>query len=139
MYADDDGQQPFREWLLKLDRDKRAAVIAAIEVHLEARGLDVCATEHGKQLGDGLFELRIRHDEAVTRGQRGDGARRGDILLRIFCHAHGNKVVVLLGGYDKRKTPAARKQAREIEKARRALRAFRLRQARKASAQRRGH
>jgi hypothetical protein len=30
---------------------KRAAAIAAIEVLLTDLGLDVCATEHGKQLG----------------------------------------------------------------------------------------
>ena len=135
-YEDDNGRRPAREWLLGLDVDKRMAAIAAIEVLLGEFGLDVCATEHGRQLGQGLFELRIRHEEAVIRGKSasgsGDKSKRGsEILLRVFCHAYGDRVVLLLGGYDKGAAPAARRQDREIERARKALRSFKLRQQRK--------
>jgi hypothetical protein len=50
-FEDDNGRQPAREWLQSLNGDKRAAAIAAIEVLLTDLGLDVCGTEHGKQLG----------------------------------------------------------------------------------------
>ena len=90
-------------------------MIAAVETYLSEMGLDVCGTEHGKQLGDGLFELRVR----------GDG-----ILLRLFCHAYGERIILLLGGYDKGVRPSARHQQRQIEKARQRLRSFRLQRSR---------
>ena len=140
-FEDDQGRQPAREWLQSLDSAKRAAAIAAIEVLLTDLGLDVCGTEHGKQLGAGLFEFRIRHDESVIRGNAGETntGKRGEVLLRIFCHAHGQKIVLLLGGYDKGAAPSKRRQDREIETARQRLRAFKLRQRRRrAPARRRG-
>ena len=138
-FEDDQGRQPPREWLQSLDSAKRAAAIAAIEVLLTELGLDVCGTEHGKQLGAGLFEFRIRHDESVIRGKAGQAStgKRNEVLLRIFCHAHGQKIVLLLGGYDKGVAPSRRRQGREIEIARQRLRAFKLRQSGRRSAARR--
>ncbi len=139
-FEDDQGRQPAREWLQSLDSLKRAAAIAAIEVLLTDIGLGVCGTGHGKQLGAGLFEFRIRHDERVIRGKAGvEGAgKRGEVLLRIFCHAHGQKIVLLLGGYDKGAAPSKRRQDREIEIARQRLRSFKLQQSlRRAAARRR--
>jgi hypothetical protein len=102
-------------------------------------GLDTCATEYGKHLGKGLFEFRIRHDEAVIRGKAGEqvGEKHANVLLRIFCHAYGDRIVVLLGGYDKGAAPSARRQSREIEKARDRLRSFQLRKTRESAGQRR--
>jgi putative component of toxin-antitoxin plasmid stabilization module len=139
-FEDDQGRQPAREWLQSLDSLKRASAIAAIEAILAERGLDVCATEYGKPLGSGMFEFRIRHDEAVIRGKtdaEGDG-KRGEVLLRIFCHAYGQRIVLLLGGYDKGAAPSRRRQEREIETARSRLRSFKLQQSRRrAGAKRR--
>jgi putative component of toxin-antitoxin plasmid stabilization module len=138
-FEDDQGRQPAREWLQSLDGAKRAAAIAAIEVPLTDLGLDVCGTEHGKQLGAGLFELRIRHDESVIRGKAGEAGtgKRSEVLLRIFCHAHGQKIVLLLGGYDKGAAPSKRRQDREIETARQRLRTFKLQKNRRRAAARR--
>ena len=38
-------------------------------------------------------------------------------IFRIFCHAYGKRVVLLLGGYDKGAAPGGRRQQREIETA----------------------
>src|SRR6185312_3939115 len=97
-FEDDNGRQPAREWLQSLDSSKRAAAIAAIETHLAEFGLDICSTEHGKHLGQGLFEFRVRHDEGVIRRKAGQvgNANGSEVLLRIFCHAHGEKIVLLL-------------------------------------------
>ncbi len=132
-FEDDQGRQPAREWLQSLDSAKRAAAIAAIEVFLTDLGLDVCETEHGKHLGQGLFKFRVRHDETVIRGKtREEGkGKRGEVLLRIFCHAHGEKIVLLLGGYDKGTAPSKRRQDREIDAARGRLRSFKLQQSRR--------
>lgn len=125
-FEDDQGRQPAREWLQSLDSGKRAAAIAAIETHLTEMGHEICGTEHGKHLGKGLFEFRIRHDEGVIRRKAGQssGGKSAEILLRIFCHAHGQRIVLLLGGYDKGAAPGKRRQDREIETARRRLRSF---------------
>jgi putative component of toxin-antitoxin plasmid stabilization module len=138
-FEDDQGRQPAREWLKSLDGGKRAAAIAAIEIVLADIGPDVCATEYGRHLGKGLFEFRIRHDEAVIRGKAGqDGVgKRTEVLLRIFCHAHGERIVMLLGGYDKGAAPSKRRQDREIEKARGRLRSFQLRLQRQRAGDRR--
>ncbi|MGA2929623.1 MAG: hypothetical protein ABSG43_27265 [Solirubrobacteraceae bacterium] len=140
-FEDDQGRQPAKEWLLSLDGGKRAAAIAAIEAYLMTMGQDVCSTEHGKHLGKGLFEFRVRHDERVIRGKIGDGSpgRPVEVLLRIFCHAYGQRVVLLLGGYDKGAAPSKKRQDREIETARKRLRSFELRlQRQRAGVRRRG-
>jgi len=49
--------------------------------------------------------------------------------LRGFCHARGDRVVLLLGGYDKGADPSRRRQQREIETARRRLADFLRREA----------
>jgi hypothetical protein len=140
-YEDDEGRQPAREWLQSLDGPKRAAAIAAIETYLTTFGLDVCSTEHGKALGEGLFEFRIRHDEPTIRrktGERSSAAGRSTpVLLRLFCHAYGERIVLLLGGYDKGSDPSRRRQDGEIRTARQRLRSFKLRAARRKSAERR--
>lgn len=139
-FEDDQGRQPAREWLQSLDSHKRAAAIAAIEVYLSDMGLDVCGTEHGKALGQGLFEFRIRHDEDVilgTKSKEGRSGGQGQVLLRIFCHAYGQRVVLLLGGYDKGVAPSKRRQDREIETARARLRSFKLRLKRQEAGKRR--
>lgn len=136
-FADDDGNQPAREWLRSLSPSKRAAAIAAIELVLSELGPNVCKTEYGKHLGKGLFEFRVRHDEGVIRAKAGQekmGTSKpgGEpVLLRIFCHAYGERIVLLLGGYDKGASPSERRQQREIETARKRLRSFKLRKARK--------
>lgn len=144
VFEDDTGRRPFAEWLLALDSGKRAAVIAAIETLLSTFGIEICQTEHGKHLGDGLFELRIRNDEAAIRSRydtqpsgHQPKKRREKILLRVFCHAYGEKRVLLLGGYDKGKDPSEKRQQREIRGAKKRLRAFKLRQARTRTGARR--
>ena len=69
-FEDDQGRQPAGEWLRSLESAKRAAAIAAIETHLTDMRQDACDTEHGKHLGKGLFEFRVRHDESVIRGKQ---------------------------------------------------------------------
>jgi putative component of toxin-antitoxin plasmid stabilization module len=127
--------------LISLTPSKRAAAVAAIELVLAELGLDVCQTEYGKALGKGLFEFRIRHDESVIRSKAGEhrpkGGRSEPVLLRVFCHAHGEKIVLLLGGYDKGEDSGRRRQQKEIDTARKRLRSFRLRKARNRTGKRR--
>lgn len=131
-FARIDGREPARDWLDSLtgkDLPKRAAVVAALECVLARFGLDVCETEWGRNLGGALYELRIRHPEAAIRRMFRSGkddAADEEIppggqtpLLRVFFTTRGRQVILLLGGYDKGRDPAARRQAAEIARARR--------------------
>jgi putative component of toxin-antitoxin plasmid stabilization module len=108
-YKDAAGVQPVRVWLRGLTPDQRRSIGAALREVLQARGVAVCGTQFGRQLGAGLFEFRLRSE---------------GLLIRIFCHAHGDKVILLLGGYDKGKSPGEKRQADEIASARRRLAAW---------------
>jgi len=48
-------------------------------------------------------------------------ASHRDILLRVFCHAHGKKVVLLLAAYDKGREPSAKRQNTETKRAKQRL------------------
>ncbi|MBB4663457.1 hypothetical protein [Conexibacter arvalis] len=139
-FSDANGNQPVRKFLKDLDYRKRNALIAAIETVLEPMGLDVCQTEYGKALGRGLYEFRLRHDEETIlrkAGRPADGASSTDLLLRVFFLAYGEKIILLLGAYDKGLDPSKRRQEREIARARRRLRSFELKQQRLSAAAKR--
>jgi phage-related protein len=109
-YRDEEGRKPALEWIRGLDRRKRRILGTAMSEILQAQGIGVCGTPFGKQLGEGLFEFRLRDEE---------------LLLRVFCHAFGARVVLLLSGYDKGEDPGERRQQREIAEARKRLAAWR--------------
>ena len=134
VYETEDGRQPFTAWVEKLSETKFVALDAALRLVLSERGLDLARTEWLKPLGEGLHEFRVRHDGDEIRrmfvGHEGRARRRERILLRVFVHFHGSRVVLLLAGYDKGKDPGDRRQQREIGQARKYLADWRRRQRR---------
>ncbi|MHB8490500.1 MAG: type II toxin-antitoxin system RelE/ParE family toxin [Candidatus Dormibacteria bacterium] len=114
-YEDEHGRKPVLTWITdELDPHARRTLGTAMRQILQEQGVDVCGTPFGRQLGEGrLFEFRLRDD---------------DVLLRVFCHAYGERVVLLLSGYDKAQDPSKRRQKAEIAKARSRLRAWTQRQ-----------
>ncbi len=139
-YKDEHGDEPVRRWLKEeLSRTQRLVVGTAMREVLEENGISVCGTEFGSQLGDGLFEFRIRGnvDEFVTGYSAAQaGAAEEKILIRVFCHAYGDQVILLLAGYDKLAQPSKSHQNEQIKLARKRLAAWKLAQA-KARARRR--
>ncbi len=112
-YEDERGDKPVLRWIREeLTPTQRYELGQAMNEQLQEKGVGVSATEYGKQLGKGLFEFRLRRSVEEV-GER--------ILLRLFCHAYGNKVVLLLEGYDKGADSSARRQGDEIAVARRRL------------------
>ena len=89
----ENGLVPFDEWFDSL-RDQR------MQVAVDARLTRVRAGNFGdcKSVGDGVFELRITF---------GSG-------LRVYYGLHGRKVVVLLGGGDKRSQPRDIRRAQQL-------------------------
>ncbi len=71
-YADDHGDEPVRRWLREeLSRAQRLIVGTAMREILEEEGVNVCGTEFGKQLGGGLFELRVRGQASRQAAEEG--------------------------------------------------------------------
>ena len=132
----DDGTMPFEQFVDDLSDFKFVALDSAIDRVLSVRGIDLVRTEWLKALGEGLHEFRVRHDaDEVARMFGGEApvvdGQPEKVLLRVFVHFHGQKVVLLLGGYDKGDDPNERRQQREIAEARRLLGQFKERQRRK--------
>jgi phage-related protein len=105
-YKDATGRKLVLEWLRnKVSISTRRVVGTALHEILQEQGMAVCGTAFGRQLGGGgLFEFRLRED---------------NLLLRAFCHAYGNKVILLLAAHDKSEDPSAKRQQKVIELARR--------------------
>lgn len=111
-YEDPEGTQPVRKWLRELPSQDRRTIGAALRYILQEQGVGVCGTAFGKQLGGGIFEFRLRE---------------GDMLVRVFCHAFGDRRILLLGAYDKRMDPSGRQQSKEISESRKRLTEWRSR------------
>lgn len=128
----DNGTVPYEQFVDDLSDFKFVAVDVAVQRVLCVRGLDLARTEWLKPLGEGLHEFRVRHDaNEITRMFGGDDpeavGRPEKVLLRVFVHFYGDKVILLLGGYDKGRDPNERRQEREIAQARKLLRQFKER------------
>jgi phage-related protein len=113
-YEDRLGRQPVLEWLRdEVPVSTRRVIGIALREILQEQGIGVCGTPFGRQLGGGLFEFRLRER---------------DLLLRAFCHAYGDKVILILAAYDKSEDPSEKRQNAEIALARRRLTDWRQRQ-----------
>jgi hypothetical protein len=141
-YEDDAGRRPVELWMSSLTLAEFSALRAGIVRFLEVHGIDLGSTPWLKALGDGLFEFRFRHDAATIDGLAGHEQVEGQptqkkILLRLFVHFHGDKVVLLLHGYDKGANDSQRQQNKEIQEARKRLTAWKAAGARRNKEQRR--
>jgi hypothetical protein len=135
VFEADDGTVPYERFISDLSDVKFAALDAAMQRVLAVRGIDLVRTEWLKALGSGLHEFRVRHDATEIAHMFGDETptrtgRREKILLRVFVHFYGTKVVLLIGGYDKGADPKEKRQQREIAHARALLTQFKERQRR---------
>ncbi|MHB8620480.1 MAG: hypothetical protein ACYDAG_13060 [Chloroflexota bacterium] len=133
-YEEPGGRKPVYDWITKeLSTADRGSLGVAMREVLQKQGIDVCRTAFGKQMGDGLFEFRLRqHAEQILRlvgkDPKQTSSEEARPLLRVFCHAYGNKIILLLGGYDKGADPSPKRQNEEIRIARQRLAEFRRRQ-----------
>src|SRR5215469_9230005 len=136
VFAGDDGREPITAFADDLSDTAFAALDAALKHVLAVRGIGLVSTEWLKPLGQGLHEFRVRHSaEEIAHMFAGEALesvpRPGtSILLRVFIHFHGQRVVLLLCGYDKRDDTSRKRQEREIAVARKHLTAWRRQQAR---------
>jgi hypothetical protein len=124
-YEDDGGHEPALAFMQSLTGPKRRAIGIAINEFLRYLGPDVVGTDFGKNLGGGLFEFRVDQDaEQILRKARKAARPEPEeekILLRVFFHPHGKKLILLLSGYDKAEHPSKPYQNAQIEEARKLL------------------
>lgn len=144
-YEDDAGRRPVELWMDSLTVAEFAALRAAILRVLEVEGIELGSTPWLKALGEGLFEFRVRHDAATVEAlyapmadtrHRTPMQTQHKILLRLFIHFHGNKVILLLHGYNKGANDSPRQQNKEIQEARKRLTHWKATEARRAKQRR---
>lgn len=113
-WRDVEGNAPCYDWIKNdLSPTKRRALGAALRHVLQAHGINVVGQKSwGRQLGEGLFEFRLDRTDPDTRQK---------FVLRVFCHAYGDRKILALHGYDKGEDPRPRRQQKEIAEARRRL------------------
>lgn len=131
-YEDIHGGRPVEVWLDGLTERKFAAMDAAILLVLQAKGLTLGDTKWLTALGRGLWEFRVRNTAAEIKAMYSDAAKDPSkvsekILLRLFVHFYGEKVVLLLHGYDKAGNDNERKQQHQINLARKRLNEWKAR------------
>ena len=142
LYEDAGGKTPVKIWFDDLSEVKFAAMDTAIRQVLQVQGIDLARTHWLTPLGEGLWEFRVRDTAAEILRMYSDaheepGRNPEKILLRLFVHFYGQRIVLLLHGYDKSANDAARNQQREISLAGKRLKAWKLDEARKAKQSRR--
>ena len=99
IYTKENGEIPFKDYLLSLPPKLETKVLRAIEL-LKEKGTEL-REPYSSPLGNGLFELRIKF---------------GSDIVRCLYFFHKGKIVILTNGFTKKtdKTPK-----REIERAKR--------------------
>ena len=129
-YQDDHGNEPALDFMRGLDPAKRRAIGVALRELLQYLGPDVAEGNFGRNLGGGLYEFRLDQNAEQVLRRKGKAAKpevtQAKILLRVFFHPHGRKVLLLLGGYDKGERPSKVHQQLEIQAARELLRRWKF-------------
>ena len=145
VYEPDVGPVPFLQFKKELSEFQAAALDAALRNVLAVSGLRLASTSWLTALGEGLYEFRIRHDEAEIEHMFGgqDASQLpqgyGPILLRVFVHFYGTQIVLLVSGYDKYENSNSRYQQRQIAVARKHLTAWKQQEARFKARERRAN
>ena len=133
-YEDSQGRRPVEKWIDGLNDQKAEAVLVALQEVLAVNGIKLASGAWLKSLGKGLYEFRVRHSaleiqamyKVANKGLVG-GAEA--ILLRVFVAFEGERLIDLIGAYDKGKNDKQGFQQAQIEIARKRLRDWKRRRA----------
>jgi putative component of toxin-antitoxin plasmid stabilization module len=141
-YEDEDGTEPALAFMRSLSPLKKRAMGVAINEVLQYEGPAVAEGNMGDNLGGGLYEFRLDQNAEQILRRKGKVPKpepeKGKILLRLFFHPHGNKLLLLLCGYDKGERSSRSHQQEEIQAARTLLARWKERARSKRPAGRRG-
>lgn len=88
-----------------------------------------------ESVGDAVFEFKLRYNLKDLTSRLGlpykkTGAEDTErVMLRVFFHQYGDKIVLLLHGYDKGENPSSRHQEAQIKTAKARLKLWLARKA----------
>ncbi len=114
-----DGSMPYETFRASLDEYTRAALDISVNSILAKQGHNVCASgKFGRNLRRGLYEFKIGKPLATICNELGiplppQFSVGKSVLLRIFFAVEGARIVLLLGGYDKKKDNSDKRQNKE--------------------------
>ena len=133
-YEDSQGRRPVEKWIDGLNDQKAEAVLVALQEVLAVNGIKLASGAWLKSLGKGLYEFRIRHSASEIQAMykvanKGLVGGAEAILLRVFVAFEGERLIVLIGAYDKGKNDKQGFQKAQIEIARKRLRDWKHRRA----------
>lgn len=137
-YLDARGDSPVLRWLQELPDAERYALGSAMDGLLQETGPLLCVLrpQYASALGGGLYEFRFQDLTEDLLRQLGKKPRRAmlkvqkKVLFRVFFHPCGDKVILLLGGYDKAKHSSPSFQNAQIQLARKRMVDWQARQRR---------
>ena len=120
------------KWIDGLSDQKSEAVVVALQEVLALNGINLASSAWLKSLGKGLYEFRIRHSASEIKAMykvanKGLVGGAEAILLRVFVAFEGERLIVLMGAYDKGKDDKQGFQQAQIEIARKRLRDWKRR------------
>lgn len=98
------------ELVVELGTARAASALARDLEILRERGLNLLDTNRMKNLGAGLYELRIR--------------KSPDVLIRVFLTMVHPSRLILLSAYNKQRDSSELRQRREIKNARKLIDQF---------------
>ena len=96
----------FDQFLEELPEPNQLVVYETVSQVLRVKGNQLAGTHWVKALGSGLFEFRIAGPQ---------------LLVRIFFTFKVGRVILLLGAYDKKRSPSSKRQQQEIARARKRM------------------
>jgi hypothetical protein len=133
-YEDAQGRRPVEKWIDGLNDQKAQAVLVALQEVLAVNGVTLASGAWLKSLGKGLYEFRIRHSASEIQAMykvanKGLVGGAEAILLRVFVAFDGERLIVMMGAYDKGKNDKQGFQQAQIEIARKRLRDWKRRKA----------
>ena len=138
-FYEEDGDEPVLRWMRdELSPSERRALGLAMRHYLQKEGTGVCRGRWGKSVGDGVYEFRLDENLktlckhlGLSYKKTGPEDTQG-VLFRVFFHQYDDKVLLLLNGYDKGKSPSAREQQRQIALAKARLRKWKAKRVKQA-------
>ena len=116
----------FAKFVRSLTPAKQRTLEASIDKILLVHGFELVDGDLVKNLGGGLYEFRVGPTTTRMINKAGLESKipHQKIVIRVFVSFEADRMIVLLGSYDKGANDSKSKQQSEIAKARQILKAW---------------
>ena len=116
----------FAKFVRSLTPAKQRTLEASIDKIMLVHGFELVDGDLVKNLGGGLYEFRVGPTTTRIMNKAGLESKipHQKIVIRVFVSFEADRMIVLLGSYDKGANDSKSKQQSEIAKARQILKAW---------------